>query len=456
MKFVFVAFLAAALTKAATPPSKETEALIAMARNAPPEIFADSAVKLVESGRIAGVDAQKSLLESAFVAASQAHEPIRLIPLPGLGPDNRASFRGRASELQLDALSLEARVLRALLTVDRTLAREKFSSITRPHLEAQDCKDPLIPDASSYYQAAGGIAQSSFSADEKKASAHVQFLIGVLAGVDSTPELAGFLRSIESVELSKAELEVLASSIQAKLDAMPANYRSFGVRIDELAGALDFFAAKLGSQGDSAVALGASFRKFVVAQMKGPRCKEDLTQATAFATTMKVKYLGELQPLKDDEMKPSKRGGEFEAKSYFDAEHSKELAQSLDRLRFHPQGPPYSEEERSTPDWKALFTSFLSDYRGWNPLGADIDVLHQRLTVLRWLAEVSPPSVGREVVMQASLAALKFGTADRESPAEWVWQARSILYSSASDERVVLDAYRTSNIPALVLLTILQ
>src|SRR5215471_13157444 len=122
MKFGFAVLLAAALANAAAPPNKETEALLALARTAPPEIFADSIVKLVESGKITGVDAQKTLLESAFAAAGQAREPIRLIPLPGLGPDNRASFRGRASDLQLDVLSLQTRVLRALLTVDRALA----------------------------------------------------------------------------------------------------------------------------------------------------------------------------------------------------------------------------------------------------------------------------------------------------------------------------------------------
>src|SRR5437660_5586153 len=126
MKFVFVLCAAAALLAAAAPLSKETESLIAMARTAPPEVFADTIVRLVKSGRIAGVESQKALLQDAFAAAMQAHEPVRLIALPGLPPDTRASFRGRASDLQLDALSLETRVLAVLLTIDRRQARENF------------------------------------------------------------------------------------------------------------------------------------------------------------------------------------------------------------------------------------------------------------------------------------------------------------------------------------------
>ncbi len=457
MKYVFLLSAAATLASAATALPKETEALIGISRAAPPEIFADSVIRLVESGRIAGVDAQKTLLENAFTAARQAHEPIRLIALPGLPPDNRASFRGRASDLQLDALSLETRALRVLLTVDRAEAREKFASLTgHPNVDVQSCEDPLIPDASSYYSIAGAIAQASFSADEKKSSAHIQFLIAILAGANTTPELAGFVHSVESIELSKPDMDILASALEAKLAAMPANYRSFAVRVEDLADGLDFLAARLRGEGGSPTSLGATFRKFVVTQMKGPRCKEDLTPATAFANTMKVKYLGDLQPLTREEMKPSKRGDAFTAPSYFDADHSKELAQSLDRLRFRTEGAPFSADDRSSPGWNALFNDFLSTYRAWNPSGSDIDVLHQRLTVLRWLAELTPPGFGREAVINASIAALRSGTSDRQSPAEWLWQARSILNSAGGDESAVLAAYKSSNIAARTLLATLD
>ena len=99
-------------------------------------------------------------------------------------------------------------------------------------------------------------------------------------------------------------------------------------------------------------------------------------------------------------MKPSKHGAQFEAKNYFDADHSKELADSLNRLRFPSEGRPFSEEQRSTGTWKVLFSDFLRDFQAWSPSGTEIDILHQRLTVLRWLIELTPPGEDRIRVLR--------------------------------------------------------
>ena len=57
-------------------------------------------------------------------------------------------------------------------------------------------------------------------------------------------ELAGFARALQSVDLGKPEMELLSGALEAKLDALPANYRSFAMKLDDLADALDFFAAR--------------------------------------------------------------------------------------------------------------------------------------------------------------------------------------------------------------------
>lgn len=423
--------------------------MVATARSAPPEIFADSMVRLVEGGRIPSIEWQKILLQEAFTAAQQAHEPVRLIAVAGLASDTRASFRAKAGDLQLDALSLEARVLKTLLTVDRAAARQMFESL--PHVQAQAtaCEDPLTPDAGAYYEAAGAVAQSAFSAEEKQHSAHVQFLIATLAGATTPAEISGFVHALGEVEINRAEMEMAASALEAKLDAIPVNYRSFALKLDDLASGLDFFAARARGQGVSTTALGAAFRRFVVTQMTGPRCQEEYDQVASFASAMWVKSLGDLAPLSKDEMKPSSRGDRFEAKSYFDTDRAKELAESLNRLRFPPEGKPFSAEQRSTGAWRVLFSDFLRDYQAWSPTGTDIDILHQRLTVLRWLLELTPSGDDRNRVLRLGIDALKAGGADKQSPAEWFWQAKSILSAAGGDQRTVADAYRASGIAGL-------
>src|SRR5579872_2909981 len=125
--FTICSFGADSPIRSKLPPlPSDIETMVATARSAPPEIFADAIVRMVEGGRIPNIEWQKILLQEAFTSAQQAHEPVRLIAAAGLASDTRASFRARAGDLQLDALSLEARVLKALLTVDRSMARQMF------------------------------------------------------------------------------------------------------------------------------------------------------------------------------------------------------------------------------------------------------------------------------------------------------------------------------------------
>jgi hypothetical protein len=414
------------LAQADLPPlPKDVGNAIASARALPPEVFADTVVHLIESGRIAGVDWQKTLLTEAFSAAQQAREPYRWLMLPGLSEDTRESYRAKAGDLQMDTLSLDNNILRLLLTVDRAAARELFGRMPRPQLDAGTCEDALIADPSAYYESAARIAQSTFSAEEKKQSAHAQFLAGVLSGVSTTTELAAFVQALEAVELSPSELQILAGAIEAKLGALPPGYRSFGLKVEQLAGALDFFAARAKSQGLATDTLGAAFRRYLVNQMKGPRCKEDSGRAAQFLAAMPVKYLATIEPLTLEEMKPANRGGEFKATMYFETDRTKEVAQSLNRLIFAESGAPFSSEQRRTAGWNALFDEFLREYRSWTPSGTDTDVLHQRLTVLRKLMEITPPGEARQRAHSLCLTTLR--TANRaEQPAEWEWESRQL------------------------------
>src|SRR5579872_6424604 len=142
--------------------------LIETARAAPPELFADTVGRLIESGRIPGKDLEIQLLDEAFHAAAGAKEPVRLIAIPSTPPDTRAIYRSKAGELHLDALSLQSRILKDLLAIDHAKARELFDQLAHPPQDPRTCEDPLLPDSSPYFEIAGAIAQSAFTAPEKE------------------------------------------------------------------------------------------------------------------------------------------------------------------------------------------------------------------------------------------------------------------------------------------------
>src|ERR1700689_889108 len=128
--------------------AQDVQTLVELARTAPPELTADAILRLAEDGTLPVGGPRSELLEEAFKTAERAQEPVPLIPVPGLPPNPRAMFRSQASELRLDALSLQSRVFKLVLRTDPEAARRLFESMKHPALEPRPCEDPFFADAS--------------------------------------------------------------------------------------------------------------------------------------------------------------------------------------------------------------------------------------------------------------------------------------------------------------------
>ena len=103
--------------------------LVELARATAPEIFANTIVDLVEKGTIPDRELRSDLLEEAFALAQEAKEPYRVMAIPATPQDTRALHRSKAVELKLDALSLESRMLKEMIRIDRVKARAMFDAV---------------------------------------------------------------------------------------------------------------------------------------------------------------------------------------------------------------------------------------------------------------------------------------------------------------------------------------
>jgi hypothetical protein len=411
--------------------------LVELARAAPPEFFADTILKLVESGRIRPPQLQVQFLNEAFAVASGARQKIRQVGMPSIQPDTPAIYRKKAAELNLDALSLQARILKAMVTVDRPKARELFQHIARPVIDPSTCEDPLIPDASAYYEAAALIAQSTFTKDEMEKEGPVQFLAGILAGAKSPGELAPFIRSLDSVSLKPAQLELLISAVAAKLESVSADYRSFAPSLDPL----NFYALKLIERARanrvSTIELQRSLRTYLLNQLNSPRCTGDLSRPLS-----EIDLASEVKPpLSESDLKPVSRQSSSKDESYHLSPDYQRLGETLTSLRFGDD-----------PKGSAALVDFLRDYSAWQPSGADIDVFHQRSTILRGILQSTPSGADRDRVLGVCVQFLRSSSIERESPAEWLWEARALQEASGADSPKLLDAFRSSGNASLVLI----
>jgi hypothetical protein len=416
--------------------------VVELARSAPPEIFANAIVRLVEAGRIPQRDAQIDLLEEAFAVAAGAKEPYRLSAIPATPPDTRAIYRAKAAELRLDALSLRSRILAALLTVNPPRARELFDHITRPSLEPRACEDPLIADVSAYYEIAGALAQSAFTAAEKLQEAHVQFLAALVAGAKSPSEMAAFARAIQSVSLKPAEMELLLSALGTRLESVTTDYRPFALSLDALQGELRGLVELAQSRHIGVEGLLRAFRTYLNAQVRAARCSPDITLAEIDW------FHGALPVLSDDELRLIPRQGGIQADPYFQSGDARQLGDGMNRLT--------ALQDRASSEWRNRLDDLLRDFSSFQPQGGDADIFHQRATVFRALLQVTPPGDDQDRIVNLCAAFLRNSGAQRDVPAEFWWQVKTLVEAARAGKAKMLGAFRASGDPSLVLFAVIQ
>lgn len=436
MRFLLALACSMAICRAATDLPPAIRQSIETARAAPPEFFADTVIRMVQSGRIPQKNLQIQLLVDAFHAAGDAREPVRLNAIQATPPDTRAMYRGKAGALQLDALSLQSRSLRELLALDPQKAREFFDQIVHTPQDPRTCADALVPDLSAYYDIAGGIARVAFTKAEKEKNVHVQFFETVLSQVKSPGDLAAFAQALESVPWSPDEFELLLGSFSRTMESMDANFRGFEASIEAMQREMDALTAHASAAHIATEGLVKAYRKYMVTQLTGPRCNDNFSGAQDA-----MAWLGaHAAPLSPDETKPSKTEGVVKAEPYFKTPDSEQLGNELRQL---------GTLSRSAPEWPNRLLDFLGHYSSWQPTGDDTDAFHQRATILRALLGVVPPGEDRDRVVAMCSTLIESSSAEHQNPAEWLWQTKTLLEAAGRDASKMLASFRESGDPAL-------
>jgi hypothetical protein len=154
-------FATVALAAAADP----VAVMLDEARSAPVEIFADVVFHLIETNRIPLKD-RAALLDGIFLRATGAREampqrpavaptrpaaPKPAMPIPPGATIQYFPVVALQTQMRLDTLSLQCRVVRVFLAIDGKHARELFSRIPRPDLPKPDCKSAILKDPSVYF-----------------------------------------------------------------------------------------------------------------------------------------------------------------------------------------------------------------------------------------------------------------------------------------------------------------
>jgi len=457
------------------PDSREIEALINSARAAPAEFAADTIIRVVQSNRIRDREWRLQLLEDAFRLASSAQQVIARDLLPGSLVDTRPGYLANAYRLKLDRVSLQCRVVQAMVSLEKQRARELFAQIPKPPLEPLTCDDQLVYDVSAFYGALKEVIQRTFDHKEREEGEPERFLEQYIAGMKSPVEVAAMAHVIDSLETSPFQLEMLVGAFGNALKKIPADDRSFsasdvlGHSTVQVVGEL---AQKCKDRGVSNEGLLEALRTYLVNQIGGARCADNVTREKKNDVGLPL-YVGVfnrtilpkafpgtkgISPISENESKPSKTVKGEKPTPYWLSSKAKRLASLMKTLSVGPDGQKMSETDKDGAQWQMHVSEILKEMETWKSSQekSEADYFHQKcILYYALLRRIPPTNPTYDDVLSRYVTFIRESPIAKESRIEWFLHVSNLLQvaRSADDEQrqKIWEALRNSGNPILYL-----
>ena len=420
---------------------------VALARTAPPEFTADALLRLA-AGPLAPPAKRIALLDEAFETAASATWKIRLTPaINNLHTDSRDGMLYDAMALELDALSLQCRVVRAVLPLNAARARELFTRIPPPRVPAYSCKDPLVARPDIYYQVAGELVKGAFTAEERRKGEDLRFIETLARTATSVVQLEPVAELIQAASTNSEGYSNLVSAFASALGAVDVSDRAFRLPFGLNQRIWDMV-AQCRKHEISLDALAQAWRATLVRHFGGVRCADNFLRgrvpnATGAAADPLARTLDfpRLAPISDEEAKPLKIVDEMpEQHDYWQTAPARSAAATLRSLR-------------ASPDKGAGVLTLVQELDAWRPdaEASPIDHFQQVGMVYAELIPMAPAGTIRDQVIARYVAFLLASAIQRESPVEWYQAAATVARRSADAGERVWQEYESSGNPILLL-----
>ena len=419
------------------------ETLVAYARAAPAEFASDALIRIAESPKVVDPDWKRELLEEAFRRAPDAQYPVRRSYIGGM-VDTRPGYLSYAFDLRLDALSLQCRAVKAMLSVDKKVARALFSEISpKLKLEPLGCEDALIYDVKEFYELLAEIVKTTFSPEGKRQNQHIEFLTSYIEGITSSAQVGPISKAILAVKHTPSQLSLLIYSFGNALKNLPADDRSFThvVLRDSSGGGITELAEACKQMEVPREALLKGYRTYLVTHLSAGRCADNLPNGNRGYVPRMVEYLNKHlwpeSPISEEVIKPSKISGRAQIYEYWSTPAAKRMLMGVKRLRFGTGAVRLTDAEKETLSWRIELAEYLNDLKGWDAQTEKIaaDYFHQKSNMFAALSEIVPAGPARDEVMASFIGFLRENFIQRESRIEWLLHAKQLLDMAQSEER---------------------
>jgi hypothetical protein len=309
-----------------------------LARSAPPELAADAWLRVAASERNHDRPWKIELLEDSFQMAALAQQPNRQKIIGSrLVHRSRAEVLSLAFDQRLDRLSLQGRVVRQMLKLDRAKALDMFQRTTWPSLRSRQCRDALVDHVAEYYELVAEIAASAFTAEQRHRGDHVDLVSYQISRISSPVEVGPAAKLLADSTLTQDELSLLSGRLAASIDRIESDDRSFSASLGAADEALNELGRTLVAWQASTGGIIAAYRRYLIRNLAGTRCADTAgdKSASSVMDSFNRSFASETDPtrapLAPDEVKPATVEGQADWDPFIDdAEFQRAWAEYLD------------------------------------------------------------------------------------------------------------------------------
>jgi hypothetical protein len=422
-------------------PPAPLAALAEEARTLAPEFASDALIRIGSSVKVEDQAWQAELLEEAFGRAAGAQFALKRGAM-GV-PRDQTAFVWRASQQEMDILSLQVRAVGALLNLDKKRARALFEQMAPPRIPKVGCEESLVYDVDALYPLVARVVKETFSAQEIEDERALGVIQRYLAAMNSAVAVVPAAAMLASLDLPTAQWQAAVLAFTAAVRELGGDDRAFtqaraaGGRIKELVNACK-------KREVSPAPVVEAYRFFLVRHLIGARCEDSAgllpqMQLSPFVDAAKSQsaeeyFASELATeaapkLREQEVTPSKVEGKAKDRAGCESPECRALARQYRDLVFGPMGMAWSGTERAGAEWRAKMNQFLSALAAWHEAadGAGAGYFRDKVTFYSNLFHLVTPGPDREVVLGATLGFLRQNRFQAESRAQWFLPVNILL-----------------------------
>jgi hypothetical protein len=456
-------------------PADQIQALISDAGALPPELESDVLLQIVEDGLDSAQSAKQKLVVRAFERASAAEDDVGRRAWGSSTEETTDGLHALALMVtHLDRVSLQARAIRELASLNPNRAKAMFASMAAPRIEPLSCDANwrFVPDA--YYETLGKIVESGFSAREVASGSRGTYVASIISSIHSHVQIVPAALFLSSSQFTKQELRELLPLYAAALRGLDGDPLSFSIEMsapDIPFGAISKLAEQAGKQDLDSRVLIQALRDYLVQNFRQAQCSKPETvggsnQALPDAVQQfNGRFSAELAraglaPIGANEIRadvtgegpaPSVPLQRWKSPTYF------QFLLAVQKLDAYEA----AHSAKNTDDglWLAQASDLLTRAATWSDTGEpETEFFHQKALVLEALAKKTAGSSIHGEAMDALVRFLEQNAHQQVSPVDWFFHAKRLLSGPAgsADPTADLQEFLNSHEPMLNIYARLQ